>query len=90
MFVAWLGVVMTSFASVMTTVLVATVAGCAATLIVPAVSVLYPLSLMTAACAPRDPGSIDSMGSIALTSAIAAAWALAWTIALRRAASRVS
>ena len=89
-FVAWLGVVMTSFASVMTTVLVATVAGCAATLIVPAVSVLYPLSLMTAACAPRDPGSIDSMGSIALTSAIAAAWALAWTIALRRAASRVS
>lgn len=89
-FVAWLGVVMTSFASVMTTVLVATVAGCAATLIVPAVSALYPLSLMTAACAPRDPGSIDSMGSIALTSAIAAAWALAWTIALRRAASRVS
>ncbi len=89
-FVAWLGVVMTSFASVMSTVLVATVAGCAATLIVPAVSALYPLSLMTAACAPRDPGSIDSMGSIALTSAIAAAWALAWTIALRRAASRVS
>ena len=89
-FVAWLGVVMTSFASVMTTVLVATVAGCAATLIVPAVSALYPLSLMTAACAPRDPGSIDSMGSIALTSAIAATWALAWTTALRRAASRVS
>ena len=89
-FVAWLGVVMTSFASVMTTVLVATVAGCAATLIVPAVSALYPLSLMTAACAPRDPGSIDSMGSIALTSAIAAAWALAWTTALRRAAGRVS
>ena len=89
-FVAWLGVVMTSFASVVTTVLVATVAGCAATLIVPAVSALYPLSLMTAACAPRDPGSIDSMGSIALTSAIAAAWALAWTIARRRAAGRVS
>ena len=89
-FVAWLGVVMTSFASVMTTVLVATIAGCAATLIVPAVSALYPLSLMTAACAPRDPGSIDSMGSIALTSAIAAAWALAWATALRRAASRVS
>lgn len=89
-FVAWLGVVMTSFASVMTTVLVATIAGCAATLIVPAVSALYPLSLMTAACAPRDPGSIDSMGSIALTSAIAAAWALAWTTALRRAAGRVS
>lgn len=89
-FVAWLGVVMTSFASVMTTVLVATVAGCAATLIAPAVSALYPLSLMTAACAPRDPGSIDSMGSIALTSAIAAAWALAWTTALRRAAGRVS
>ena len=45
---------------------------------------------MTAACASRDPGSIDSMGSIALISAIAVAWALAWTTALRRAAGRVS
>ena len=72
-FVAWLGVVMTSFASVMTTVLVVTIAGCAMTLIAPVVSALYPLSLMTAACASRDPGSIDSMGSIALTSAIAVA-----------------
>lgn len=89
-FVAWLGVVMTSFASVMTTVLVVTIAGCAMTLIAPVVSALYPLSLMTAACASRDPGSIDSMGSIALTSAIAVAWALAWTTALRRAAGRVS
>ena len=89
-FVAWLGVVMTSFASVMSTVLVATIAGCAVTLIVPPVSALYPLSLMTAACTSRDPGSIASMGSIALTSAIAAAWALAWTTALWRAAGRVS
>ncbi len=89
-FVAWLGVVMTSFASVMTTVLVVTIAGCAMTLVAPVVSALYPLSLMTAACASRDPGSIDSMGSIALISAIAVAWALAWATALRRAAGRVS
>lgn len=88
--VAWLGVVMTSFSSVMTTVLVVTIAGCAMTLVAPAVSALYPLSLMTAACASRDPGSIASMGSVALTSAIAVAWALAWTTALRRAAGRVS
>ena len=81
---------MTSFASVMSTVLVATIAGCAVTLIVPPVSALYPLSLMTAACTSRDPGSIASMGSIALASAIAAAWALVWTTALRRAAGRVS
>ena len=89
-FVAWLGVVMTSFASVMTTVLVVTIAGCAMTLVAPVVSALYPLSLMTAACASRDPGSIDSMGSIALISAIAVAWVLAWTTALRRTAGQVS
>ena len=90
LFVAWLGVIMTSFSSIMTTMMVTTLIGCAGTVMAPRISSFFPLSLITAACACRDLATIDSMSSIALTSAICAAWALVWAVMMRRAVTRVS
>lgn len=84
--VAWMGVRLSSFAGVMTTVLVATMAGFAFSLVAPPLAALYPMSLMTSAFSSRSMGSIASMGSLLATSAIALAWAGIWAAALRRAA----
>ena len=90
LFVAWLGVVMTSFASIMSTALIATLSGCAAMFVMPPLARFYLMSLITAACASRDLDSMDSMSSIALISVICAVWILVWTAALRRSAARVA
>ena len=73
-----------------TTMMVTTLIGCAGTVMAPRISSFFPLSLITAACACRDLATIDSMSSIALTSAICAAWALVWAVMMRRAVTRVS
>ncbi|PHP52799.1 ABC transporter permease [Actinomyces ruminis] len=89
-FVAWLGVVMTSFASVMTVVLAGTVIGSFLILVVPQMAPFYPLSVMTAACSPRDLYSVASVGSILVTTAVVAAWSGVWTALLRRAVAKVA
>jgi len=88
-FVAWLGVVMTSFASVMTVVLAGTVVGSFLILVAPQLAPFFPLSVMTAACSPRDLYSVTSVGSILSMTAVVAAWSGVWTVSLRRAVARV-
>ncbi|WP_237564142.1 MULTISPECIES: ABC transporter permease [unclassified Actinomyces] len=88
-FVAWLGVIMTSFASVMTLVLLGSVIGSVLVLLAPQLAPYYPLSVMTAACSPRDLYSVASVGSILFTAVVSAVWTCVWTMALRRAVARV-
>lgn len=90
LFFAWLGVIMTSFSSVMATVLVVVVAGSAITVMAPRAGALLPSSFITAACASRDPGSIDSMSSMIFVTLLGILWALVWALALRRAVNRAS
>ncbi|MDU0348484.1 ABC transporter permease [Actinomyces sp. MRS3W] len=90
LFVAWLGVRMTSFASIMSALLLATLAGCAVTVLAPSLGALFPLSLITLASASREPGSIASMASIVHTTAVCAGWAALWAVALRRSITRVA
>lgn len=89
-FVAWLGVTMTSFASVMTLVLLGSAIGSVLVLLAPQLAPYYPLSVMTAACSPRDLYSVASVGSILSTTAVGAVWACVWTMALRRVVVRAS
>ena len=78
------------FSSVMATVLVVVVAGSAITVMAPRAGALLPSSFITAACASRDPGSIDSMSSMIFVTLLGILWALVWALALRRAVNRAS
>ncbi|MDO4900035.1 ABC transporter permease [Actinomyces sp.] len=90
LFVTWLGVYLTSFASIMTLVLLGTVMGTFLVLVIPPLVPYFPLSVITAACSPRDLYGVTSIGSILTTTAIGAVWAGVWMVALRRAIARVA
>lgn len=90
LFVAWLGIVVTSFASIMTLVLLGTVLGSVLVLMVPQIAPYFPFSLVTAACSSRDLGNVESMWSILTIAVISTGWACVWAMALRRAVVRAS
>lgn len=89
-FVAWTGVVLDSFAAIMTTLLVATLCGLAVSMAVPTLASIYPLSLVTAASSARQLGSIAAMETMTTASIIAVGWVTIWTVALRRAVARAA
>lgn len=72
--VMWLGLRMTSFAAVMTSVLIGIMAGVALTIVSPLVAAIYPMSLLTSACSSRNPANVASMGAGLAATAIALVW----------------
>lgn len=90
MFVAWLGVVLRSFAGIMTATLGATLLGLALCVAAPEVAGLYPMAQITAATAARTIEDVASAASIAMAALVAAAWRMLWSMALRIRVGRVS
>lgn len=89
-FVMWVGTIASSFAAIMSALLMATIGGFVLTLAAPSLAGLYPLSLVTSAFASRQPDSITSVVSMLVAGLIATAWVSVWTMALLRRISRNS
>ncbi|WEV65034.1 ABC transporter permease [Bifidobacterium sp. ESL0764] len=73
-----------SFAGTMSVVLVLTLFGCALSLIVPPLTLIYPFSLVTGASAARDLGNIASFGSIMVATLMALFWVIVGGLLFRR------
>lgn len=65
-----------AFASTMSIMLLLTLAGCALSVVAPALALPYPLALITTASAARDLGHIASGTSLITSSLAASAWVL--------------
>ena len=87
-FVMWVGIIASSFAAIMSILLLTTIGGFVLSLAAPPVAGLYPLSLITSAFASRQPDSIASVGSMLVTGSIAAVWVVFWASALLRRIAR--
>ena len=87
-FVMWVGTIASSFAAIMSILLLTTIGGFVLSLAAPPLAGLYPLSLITSAFASRQPDSIASVGSMLVAGSLAAAWVAFWTIALLRRIAR--
>lgn len=89
-FVVWVGTIASSFAAIMSILLLTTIGGFVLSLAAPPLAGLYPLSLITSAFASRQPDtdSIASVGSMLVTGSIAAVWVVFWTSALLRRIAR--
>jgi len=89
-FVTWLGAVMTSFATTMSTVLLSTIAGMAMLLVARPLSVLNPAASLTRTTSALSPGYVTSPGAAAFEGVICLVWVVLLTLALRRAVRRRS
>ena len=87
-FVMWVGTIASSFAAIVSILLLTTIGGFALSLVAPPLAGLYPLSLITSAFASRQPDSIASMDSMLVAGSIAVAWVVVWTSALLRRTAR--
>ena len=82
--VTWLGAVLRSFTTTMTTVVLGTIAGTAMFLTAQPLSVLNPMTALTRATASLNPGAIASADSAASDSLISVAWVTLFALALLR------
>jgi len=89
-FVTWLGAVMTSFATTMSTVLLSTIAGMAMLLAARPLSVLNPAASLTRTTSAMSPGNVASPGAAAFEGVICLVWVALLALALRRAVRRQS
>lgn len=89
-FVTWLGTIMRSFATTMTTVLLSTIAGMAMLLVARPLSVLNPAASLTRATSALSPGYVTSPGAVAFEGVICLVWVVLLALALRRAVRRQS
>ena len=89
-FVTWLGAVMTSYATTMSTVLLSTIAGMAMLLVARPLSVLNPAASLTRTTSAMSPGYVTSLGAAAFEGVICLVWVVLLTLALRRAVRRQS
>ena len=89
-FVTWLGAVMTSFATTMSTVLLSTIAGMAMLLVARPLSVLNPAASLTRTTSAMSPGYVTSLGAAAFEGVICLVWVVLLALALRRAVRRQS
>lgn len=89
-FVTWLGAVMKSFATTMSTVLLSTIAGMAMLLAARPLSVLNPAASLTRTTSAMSPGYVTSPGAAAFEGVICLVWVVLLTLALRRAVRRQS
>jgi len=89
-FVTWLGAVMTSFATTMSTVLLSIIAGMAMLLVARPLSVLNPAASLTRTTSAMSPGYVTSLGAAAFEGVICLVWVVLLTLALRRAVRRQS
>ena len=89
-FVTWLGTIMRSFATTMTTVLLSTIAGMAMLLVARPLSVLNPAASLTRTTSALSPGYVTSPGAAAFEGVICLVWVVLLTLALRRAVRRQS
>lgn len=89
-FVTWLGTIMRSFATTMTTVLLSTIAGMAMLLVARPLSVLNPAASLTRATSALSPGYVTSPGAVAFEGVICLVWVVLLVLALRLAVRRQS
>ena len=89
-FVTWLGTIMRSFATTMTTVLLSTIAGMAMLLVARPLSVLNPAASLTRTTSAMSPGYVTSLGAAAFEGVICLVWVVFLALALRRAVRRQS
>jgi len=89
-FVTWLGAVMTSFATTMSTVLLSIIAGMAMLLVARPLSVLNPAASLTRTTSAMSPGNVASPGAAAFEGVICLVWVALLALALRRAVRRQS
>ena len=89
-FVTWLGAVMTSFATTMSTVLLSIIAGMAMLLVARPLSVLNPAASLTRTTSAMSPGYVTSLGAAAFEGVICLVWVVLLALALRRAVRRQS
>ena len=82
--VTWLGAVLRSFTTTMTTVVLGTIAGTTMFLMAQPLSVLNPMTALTRATASLNPGAIASADSAASDSLISVAWVTLFALALLR------
>lgn len=88
--VMWLGVVLESFAAMMTTVFLITVTGLALSLAAPALAAIDPMGLLTLACSSYSPRDTASPGSVLTASVVCLAWVGILALALRAGVRRRS
>ena len=89
-FVTWLGAIMRSFATTMTTVLLSTIAGMAMLLVARPLSVLNPMASLTRTTSALSPGNVASPGAAAFDGVVCLVWVVLLALALRRAVRRQS
>ena len=88
--ITWLGAVMTSFATTISTVLLSTIAGMAMLLAARPLSVLNPAASLTRTTSAMSPGNVASPGAAAFEGVICLVWVALLALALRRAVRRQS
>lgn len=89
-FVMWLGAVLKSFAAIMITVLIGVVLGFPLYMIMPPLTVLDPLALLTSASSVRSLEDISSPGSLLASSIVCLVWVGILSLALRRSVKKQS
>ena len=89
-FVMWLGAVLKSFAAIMITVLIGVILGFALYMIMPPLTVLDPLALLTSASSVRSLEDISSPGSLLASSIVCLVWVGILSLALRRSVKKQS
>ena len=89
-FVIWLGTVLKSFAAIMITVLIGVILGFALYMIMPPLTVLDPLALLTSASSVRSLEDISSPGSLLASSIVCLVWVGILSLALRRSVKKQS
>jgi len=89
-FVTWLGAIMKSFATTMSTVLLSIIAGMAMLLVARPLSVLNPAASLTRTTSAMSPGYVTSLGAAAFEGVICLVWVVFLALALRRAVRRQS
>jgi hypothetical protein avisC_12447 len=87
-FVTWLGTIMRSFASTMTTALLGAVAGTAMLLVAQPLSILNPMTALTRATASLNPEAMTSPSSAATDGLICLAWVAVLALVLLRTVRR--
>lgn len=89
-FATWLGTIMRSFATTMTTVLLGTIAGMAMLFVARPLSVPNPAASLTRATSTLSPGYVTSPGAVALEDVIRLVWVALLVLALRLVVRRQS
>ena len=87
-FVTWLGTIMRSFASTMTTALLGAVAGTAMLLVAQPLSILNPMTALNRATASLNPEAMTSPSSAATDGLICLAWVAVLALVLLRTVRR--